>query len=377
MISTAELLLKEFLERDINFFAGVPDSLLKSFSIELDAHSTHLEHIIAPNEGAAVALAAGHYLSSSSAAVVYLQNSGLGNTLNPLISLCDSQVYSIPLILLIGWRGEPGVEDEPQHLKQGELTLPLLDLLGIPSFILNRTEQKYGSVVDKAVEYTKLRQSPVAIVVQSGVLQTQKKLKQDRKFGLTREKAIELIIGSSVKGDFFVSTTGMISRELFEIRSAQGEGIGREFLMVGSMGYASSITLALALRHPDKRFICLDGDGSLFMHQGTMALIGQSNACNLIHIVLNNGAHDSVGGQKTCALEIDLCQIAKGFGYEQVFRVNSSIDLGSLLQEVDRGMTGSTFIEIRVDCGSRSDLGRPSMTPIENRDVFMNHLLRD
>ena len=299
----------------VDFFTGVPDSLLKSFCAYVTDNCAG-NHVIAANEGGAVALAAGHYLATGHPALVYMQNSGQGNAVNPLASLADPDVYSIPMVLLVGWRGEPGVKDEPQHVKQGKVTLSLFETLGIPTVILPFDEAEALDVVRAQVARAKAESRPVALVVHKGlfadyVLQK----KEDDISDLKREAAIEGILRALPKDAVVVSTTGMISREVYETRERLGQDHSRDFLTVGSMGHAIMIALGIAKAQPQRKVICLDGDGASIMHLGNMAITGQSNCGNLTHIVLNNSAHDSVGGQPTVGGAIDFEEIARLLGY--------------------------------------------------------------
>lgn len=414
------------LERNgIGFFAGVPDSLLKNFCSALkerDASSPVRRHVIAANEGGAVGLAAGHYLATGEIGCVYMQNSGEGNAVNPLASLMDKDVYGIPALLLIGWRGEPGVKDEPQHAKQGKVTLSLLDCLGIPYAVLGEGEGESPEVVAeaqvrKAVSVMKADGSVYALVVRKGTFSAPEAVSAAKSSAadqpsaavnvpeLSRESAIQAVAAALGPRDIVVSTTGMISRELFEYRESAGAGHGHDFLTVGSMGHASQIALGIALERPDRRVCCFDGDGAVLMHMGGMAIIGQSDVPNYLHVVFNNGAHDSVGGQPTVGLDVDLCAVACAVGYRSARRVSTLSELRAALSDLFSGsLSGSgagfcagsssgpgagfsaaasagpsvvpAFLEIVVRKGNRPDLGRPTTTPVQNRDAFMDFLSR-
>ena len=357
------------------FYAGVPDSLLKPLGDYLmqEFGSDGKRHIVAANEGNAAAIAAGYHLATGKVAAVYMQNSGQGNIVNPFTSLLHPKVYGIPVIFIIGWRGEPGKKDEPQHIYQGEITCSLLDELGI-SFM---TVDEYTEV-DKLRNFINAKQDilshggSVALVVTKDALEYEEKVKCSNDYDLKREQIIERIL-EYAKGDPIISTTGKSSRELFELREAGGEGHERDFLTVGSMGHSSSIALGIALQQPEKRIWCLDGDGAAIMHMGAMAVIGQLRPHNLIHVVINNEAHETVGGLPTAAIAIDLCAIAKGCGYERVHSARNAAELDSILREVknDRALD---FIEIKSAIGSRKDLGRPTKSPAENKSGFMKYL---
>ena len=436
----------------IDFFVGVPDSLLKNFCAVLSARLDSRHNIIAANEGGAVGLAAGHYLATGRPACVYMQNSGEGNAVNPLASLMDGDVYGLPALLVIGWRGEPGVKDEPQHAKQGKITLSLLDCLDIPYSVLSDDESVASDQISDALAVVNAG-GVYALVVRKGTFSAPEADPAAEPSAvdnpsaamnvpeLSRESAIQAVAAALGPQDIVVSTTGMISRELFEYRASAGMGHGHDFLTVGSMGHASQIALGIALERPDRRVCCFDGDGAVLMHMGSMAIVGQSGASNYVHIVFNNGAHDSVGGQPTVGLAVDLCAVARAVGYRSAVRVSTAAELrsalpgllsgassgsgaGSVAGSVAGPSTGGTagsvagpgdgssagsgalsgsgagpsagpgsegsaaasagssassvagpaFLEIVVRKGNRPDLGRPTTTPVQNRDAFMDFL---
>ncbi len=359
----------------MDFFVGVPDSLLKPLCAYLTDSLPEERNIIAANEGAAVGLAAGHYLATGNAGVVYMQNSGLGNVVNPLMSLTDRDVYHIPLLLLIGWRGEPGVKDEPQHVKQGKVTLSLLEAMGIKYKVLSQMEETAMEELQEARRYMDETHEAFALVIRKGTFEEYKLSAPQGQtcFSLNREEAIQQVVSSMREQDVVVSTTGMISRELFEYREALGQGHARDFLTVGSMGHASQIALGIALEAKGRRVYCFDGDGATLMHMGSMAIVASMVPENYVHVVFNNGAHDSVGGQPTVALGINLPQIATACGYKHVLSVSDSIELEKALCELNR-LVGPIFLEIRVKKGARKDLGRPTTTPEENKEAFMSFL---
>ena len=368
----------------IGFFTGVPDSLLKSFCAYV-TDTCGENHVIAANEGGAVGLAAGHYLATGKPALVYMQNSGQGNAVNPLASLADPDVYSIPMVLLVGWRGEPGVKDEPQHVKQGKVTIPLFETLGIPTAILPDDEPAALEMSRQMVERAKAESRPVALVVRKGLF-AQYTLQDKRRdiSDLKREVAIEMILRALPEDAVVVSTTGMISREVYETRERLGQGHERDFLTVGSMGHAIMIALGIAKARSDQQVVCLDGDGAALMQMGNMAIAGQAFCGNLTHIVLNNAAHDSVGGQPTVGNDIDLMAIAEAVGYEIVYP-----DLGLPLMSPEKAQLASklkqiswsgghgnlpAFLEVKVAKGARKDLGRPKEPPQVNKKLFMETL---
>ena len=358
----------------IDFFAGVPDSLLKNVCAYISDHLDAGHNIITANEGGAVGLAAGYHLATGKIGCVYMQNSGEGNTINPLASLTDKDVYSIPVLLLIGWRGRPGVHDEPQHVKQGKVTLSLLDTMGIGYAVLSKDETEAGEQIAQAVTRMKSTNEVYALVVEKDTFDTYT-LRHSRLNNLTlsREEAIQTVAASLGAQDVIVSTTGMISRELFEYRTARGESHERDFLTVGSMGHASQIALGIALEKPGRRVWCFDGDGAVIMHMGGMAIVAEKAPRNYVHVVFNNGAHDSVGGQPTVGLDIDLCSVAKALGYKAAFSADNKDDLDVLLREV-KHVDGPLLIQVQVKKGNRKDLGRPTTTPVQNKETLMAFL---
>ena len=363
----------DFLQA-FDFFAGVPDSQLRPLCDYLvDTYGTDSRHhVIAANEGNAVALAAGYHLATGKVPVVYMQNSGIGNIINPVASLMNDKVYGVPCVFVVGWRGEPGVHDEPQHIYQGEVTIKLLEDMDIRTFVIGKetTEAElqaqmnaFGDLLAKGKQ--------VAFVVRKGALEFDKKVKYRNDHAMRREEAIEHITART-GDDIIVSTTGKASRELFEIRERRGEGHARDFLTVGSMGHSSSIALGIALQKPDKKIWILDGDGAALMHMGSMAVLGANAPKNIVHIVLNNGAHETVGGMPTVAEKIDLPTVAAACGYRHTASVEDFDALDKALAEAARAEL--SFIEVKCAIGSREDLGRPTTTPAENKQNFMRHL---
>ena len=363
------------IKNDIDFFAGVPDSILKDFCAYIIENAIDKNHIIAANEGNAIALAAGYHLATDKISLVYMQNSGQGNAINPLTSLVDKEVYGIPVLLLIGWRGEPGKKDEPQHMKQGKITISLLNTLGIPYKILPDNVEGVRKVLKTAINSMKKKSAPYALVVRKGTFKSCKlKNKIISQFELSREDAIKRIVDNLGDQDIIVSTTGKTSRELYEYREELCQGHSKDFLTVGSMGHSSQIALAIALSKPSQKVYCLDGDGALIMHMGSLAIIGSKSPKNFKHIVLNNGAHDSVGGQPTAGLKIDIPAIAKACGYKTVLYAEKGLELEDKLKLLKSG-DGPALLEIRVNKGARKYLGRPKSSPLENKKEFMRFLL--
>lgn len=364
---------KSLKDNQIEFFTGVPDSLLKSFCAYVKDNADSDKNIIAANEGNAVGIASGYYLSSHKIGLVYMQNSGLGNAINPLASLDDKLVYNIPLLLLIGWRGEPGKKDEPQHKKQGMITLETLDLLNIRYTVIDEytSNEEADDIIKKACKYMMHTKEPYAIVVKKntfGEYKLKNSLHTD--FEMSREEAIEVILDSMNEDSVIVSTTGMASRELFELREKKNQSHNRDFLTVGSMGHASQIALGIALTDKKKEVYCFDGDGAMIMHLGGLAIIGDNHPQNLKHILFNNGAHDSVGGQDTVGLSINLTAIAEACGYKKVYSCSNLKDLMENCQKIKEDK-GPVLLEVKVKKGARKNLGRPTKTPIENKDAFM------
>ena len=377
MISPA-FFIETLKSNGIDCFAGVPDSLLKNICAYITDHCDASHNIITANEGAAVGLAAGHYLATGKPACVYMQNSGEGNIINPLASLTDPEVYNIPVLLLIGWRGRPGVHDEPQHVKQGKVTTGLLNTMGINFDVLSKDEDKAGKQIAKAIDALN-RKEVYALVIEKDTFDTYTLNSQFSffNFQLSREEAIRTVAAALGEKDCIVSTTGMISRELFEYRTAMNQGHERDFLTVGSMGHASQIALGIAMEKPDRRVWCFDGDGATIMHMGSMAIVASKQPKNYVHVVFNNGAHDSVGGQPTVGLNIDLPAVAKAVGYKSVISVDNKDALEEQLSIINSQLSINEypiFLEIRVRKGNRKDLGRPTTTPIENKEALMSFL---
>lgn len=357
------------------FYTGVPDSLLKPFCNYLmntyGIDSKH--HIVAANEGNCAAIAAGYNLATGKVPVVYMQNSGEGNIINPAASLLNDKVYAIPVIFVVGWRGEPGVHDEPQHIYQGEVTVKLLEDMDIAAFVISKeTTEDELALAMKDFKNLLSKGKDVAFVVRKGALSYDQDVvyKNDNK--MSREEIIEHIALAAGE-DPIVSTTGKASRELFEIRTAKGQSHKYDFLTVGSMGHSSSIALGVAVNKPETRVWCIDGDGAMLMHMGAMAVIGANKPNNLIHVVINNGAHETVGGLPTVASDIDIVKIAEACGYPNVISVDSFEKLDSAL-EAAKVKNELTLIEVKSSLGARDDLGRPTTTALENKENFMEYL---
>lgn len=357
------------------FYTGVPDSQLKALCdclidrYGIDCH----HHIIAANEGNCTALAAGYHLATGKIPVVYMQNSGEGNIINPAASLLNDEVYAIPMIFIIGWRGEPGTQDEPQHIYQGKVTIKLLDDMGITSFVIGPdTEKEQLQETMKAFQNLLKQGKNVAFVIKKGALDYHKTVDYKNDNIMPREEIIRHIVSVSGK-DPVCSTTGKASRELFEIREENGCSHKYDFLTVGSMGHSSSIALGIALQKPHSKIWCIDGDGALLMHMGSMAVLGQYRPDNMVHVVINNGAHETVGGMPTAAKGIDLPAIAAACGYPYAVCVSTFEDLDKELLKAKNNRKLS-FIEVKCSIGSRETLGRPTTTALENKQNFMGFL---
>lgn len=356
------------------FFAGVPDSQLKPLCDWLYAtHGISDSHIVAPNEGSAVACAAGYHLATGEVPCVYLQNSGIGNIVNPVASLLNDKVYGIPVLFIVGWRGEPDVHDEPQHIFQGEITLSLLEHIGINTFVLSEdtTLDEFHAAEEEFQQLFAAGKS-AAFVIRKGGLTYSGMVNYPKQDGIMREEIIRTTV-QSFPDAIIVCTTGKASRELFEIRVQNGQGHHRDFYTVGSMGHASSIAFGLAIHQPSRRVIIIDGDGAILMHMGALALIGAKKPSNLVHIVVNNMAHESVGGMPTVGKEIDIANIASSSGYEETYKVCTLDELNTTLCSVVETKQLS-LIEVCSLSGSRKNLGRPTITPKENKVALMKLL---
>lgn len=376
--------LRTLARHDVNFFTGVPDSLLKPFCSCVSDQVAKRQHVIAANEGAAIGLGIGHYLATGQVPCIYLQNSGLGNTINPLLSLAAPEVYAVPMLLIVGWRGEPDVKDEPQHLKQGKVTIKLLDAMGINYTILhaNMDELQIQREIEKGVANAKATGNAFVFLIRKATFAPYEMLqdmeseltsdKQERGY-ISRESAIKSVVEALNSDDVVVSTTGMASRELFELRASRQQSHQTDFLTVGGMGHASQIAMGLAIGKPDARVVCLDGDGAVLMHMGSLAINGAMDAGNFCHIVLNNGAHDSVGGQPTVGFNVDFPALARASGYQVALQAVTEEEIAECMESILEN-SGPTFLEIRVKKGNRSDIGRPTQSTTENKVSLMEFL---
>ena len=362
----------------IGLYTGVPDSLLKEFCAFVSREVAVERHLIAANEGNSVALAAGHYLATGKPSLVYMQNSGQGNAVNPLASLAHHDVYGIPMVLLIGWRGQPGVKDEPQHGVQGVMTPEILDSLGIPYRTLTRNAEGAADDATWAVAHAKARGGPVALLVEKGTFESDPDSKGAavKDFTRTREDALRVFVDTVGARDVVVATTGKTGRELDEVRIAANADAGGDFLNVGAMGHASQVAMGIAMGQPGRKVWCLDGDGAILMHMGALAIVARHAPENFLHVVLNNGVHDSVGGQPSVGLEIDIPAIALACGYRSVATVGDEDDLAAALKTL-ADSPGPCMLHVGLAPGARGDLGRPRTTTAERRERLMAWLRRD
>lgn len=365
--------LNSLNEFGVNFFAGVPDSLLKEFCACVSEKCGQDTHLITANEGGAIALGIGYYLGTGNIPMIYLQNSGLGNIINPILSLASEQVYGIPMLIMVGWRGEPGVKDEPQHVHQGRVMVESLEAMDLPHVILSLDEKAAVEQTQNALRLARKKMSPVVIVVRKNSFESFPGERPFCDLELSREEAVIAVAEMLPEDGVVVCTTGMPSRELFEFRATNDHGHHRDFLTVGGMGHASQIALGLSKAQPKRPTYCFDGDGAALMHMGSLAIIGQSAAVNLIHIVFNNGVHDSVGGQPTVGFAVKFCGIATACGYVSAVEVESREDISKALAHA-KGYAGPHFIDIHVRPGNRSDIGRPTTTPEKNKNSIMQYL---
>ena len=356
------------LKLGIDKFYGVPDSLLKDICACITTKANKKDHIITANEGNAVALASGAYIATGKPALVYMQNSGLGNAVNPLISLADEAVYKIPMLLMIGWRGEPGIKDEPQHAKQGQVTLTILEALGIKYIILS---DDYQRDLDEIYDLLIKEEKPVALIIKNGIFSSYKLTKPLNFYETSREKALEIILENIKLDDVVVSTTGKTSREIFEIRESKGQGHKNDFLTVGSMGHTSSIALGISL-NTTKNVYCVDGDGSMIMHLGSLGVAANKACKNFKYIVINNGAHESVGGQPSIGFDIDIKNVLLGLGFKTVHIAKTESEIKSFVLELSKEDKAALVIFTRQ--GSRDNLGRPTLSPQENKLGLMKFI---
>lgn len=371
----AEIFAEKLTEIGITDLIGVPDSTLKQFCDYVNRDgSCPLQHYVPANEGAAVGIATGIYLASGKPSCVYMQNSGLGNTVNPVTSLIRREVYDIPMLFMIGWRGEPGVKDEPQHRYMGEVTTTLLDVLGMPYAVLDTdTSDEELEGILRLAEKELAAGRQYALLVKKGAFADRKGAGEyGNSYSLIREEVIAQLLSGLQKDDVVVSTTGKISREVYEQSDRILGQHEQEFLTVGGMGHASMIAFGIAQKKQDRKVYCIDGDGAVLMHMGALAFLGQRRPSNMVHICLNNQAHESVGGMPTGAADVSYAEVAKACGYERTYCVEDKEQLETAFREA-AGADRLSFIEVRVAMESREDLGRPREAAKENKRSFMQY----
>lgn len=370
----SESFYSELTKQGVDFFTGVPDSLLKDFCAFVTDNAPKSRHLIASNEGASVGYAVGYHLATNKVPLVYLQNSGIGNCVNPLLSIADDKVYGIPMLLVVGWRGEPGVKDEPQHIRQGEVNEALLQAMQIPYAILD-ADSNYETIIKDGLYQAKHLSKPFVILVRKAAFEPYKLINEVKTdFEMDREAAVKVITDNMLETSITVSTTGKTSRELFEYRRELGQTHEKDFLTVGAMGHTSAIAMGIAIANENNDVYCIDGDGSALMHLGTLAVNGQlKNIMKFKHIVINNGAHDSVGGQPTVGFEVKLSELALNSGYDFVKTVSTRAELITAMDQLNKHL-GRGLLEVLVNKGARKDLGRPTTTPKENKQNFMAYI---
>ena len=357
----------------VSMFVGVPDSLLKPLGQYVMSELPREQHIITADEGAAVGVALGHYLRTETPALVYLQNSGFGNTVNPLLSLADPEVYGTPMVLVVGWRGQPGVKDEPQHVKQGRVMTQMIEAMELPYVVLPSEPADARDCMTTAVATAIKTDGPYIVLVEKGTFEsiaTDAPLAPEVAARPSREDALAALLQQVSDDAIIVATTGMLSRELFELREKNGTDSSRDFLTVGGMGHASAIALGVAQSEHDREVWCFDGDGAALMHLGTMANIADHGRSNYFHAVFNNGVHDSVGGQPTSISVVNLPAAATAMGYRSASSTTELSGLAELVAEM-REQDGPSLVELNIRPGARADLGRPTRTPAESRQRFV------
>lgn len=371
-----KLLFAALNQMGVDFFTGVPDSLLNDFCLYLVKNIPDGQHVMAANEGNAIGIAAGHYMATGKIPVVYMQNSGIGNATNPLLSLTHECVYGIPMILVIGWRGDPAISDHAQHKKQGELTPVLMKDMDIPYEILDSDDsviEKFAWAVAKAKEIS----SPVALIAKKAIL-TEKVKKQvypDSRL-MNREEAVSAVVEVLGSDAVYLGTTGRATREVHEQLKAHGVGEGHEFQNVGSMGHVSSVGLGLALARPDQKVVVFDGDAAVVMHMGALATNCRYKAGNLIHIVLNNGVNESVGGQPSAGYVINLTEVAAACGYRTPgHAVETKEELQRIIRDFDKGEM-PLFVDVHVRQGIRSDMPKLNIDHKAQKDALMKNLIK-
>jgi len=380
-VVSPQVLFEHLKAEGVDYFTGVPDSLLKDFNAYVTDNTSRDQHVIAANEGAAVGMAAGYHAATGKVPLVYLQNSGLGNTVNPLLSLADPTVYSVPMLIVVGWRGEPGKRDEPQHLTQGKVTPAMLAAMNINFEVLPDYNEGAIEVVNDALDHAKRRKCPFVLLVKKRTFGAYK-MQSSKEFMavedkaapvMTREQFLETFLPAAGDWGAVVASTGFTSREVYELREKFGQDHSRDFLTVGSMGHSSAIGLGIAMAKPSRQVFVLDGDGALQMHMGTMVTVGSRQPNNFKHVVINNGCHESVGGQSSEMARVDIPGLAAACNYKHVFTATTVDEVEAAVEKL-RNVEGPALLEARVMPGARSDLGRPKASPQENKEAFMSFL---
>lgn len=368
-----KIVFEELKKNGITFFTGVPDSYLNGFC-DFVLHHFPNRNIIAANEGNAIAIAAGHYFASTELPLVYMQNSGMGNAINPLVSLADEHVYSVPMLLLIGWRGQPGIGDWPQHELQGEITLKLLDAMHIPYSILTDDMSTFRKILAEAVDYCLKKRKPYALVVPKGIMAGEKIDHSDTVYPMSRAEAIDVILDHMPSDTIYTATTGRATRELFYLREKRGESRKQDFLNVGAMGHASSVALGIALEKPERNVVVLDGDSAAMMHMGAMTMVSKLRVPKFLHVILNNGAHESVGGQPSAGYDINLTTVADACGYQTVHHpVTDKEGLIAAIKELNN-CGKATFIDVRIHKGLNGKLPPLDFSHREAADALIAEL---
>lgn len=363
-----EMFFHELQQAGIEFFCGVPDSHLNAFCTYLTHHVPAEKHVITANEGNAIALASGHHFATGTVPLVYMQNSGMGNALNPMVSLVDRHVYAVPMVLVIGWRGDPAEKDHDQHKTQGEITTKLLDMLGLPYQIIEDSNDAIAATVEWAVSQAKATSGPAILIAKKGVLaEKEKKAPDDDSYPMSREDAMQVALDLLPSETLIVASTGRATRELFFLREERGETHDNDVLNVGAMGHSSSIAMGLALAKPDRLVVCFDGDSAAIMHMGALTTVAHNRLPNFVHLILNNGAHESVGGQPSVGHQINFAEIAQGCGY-RVATVTTSDELKAALAKFIDGK-GAGLIDVRIKQGMR-----PVLPPL---NINHNQIIAD
>lgn len=370
----ADVFYNQMTERGFDFFTGLPDSLLTDLIQCISEKHDPRKYVIGANEGTSMGLATGWHLATKKYPVLIMQNSGLGNIVNPFLSLVDPRVYKIPMLLLLAWRGEPGKKDEPQHKVQGEVMTSLLSDLGITYEVLPDFEEGSASALDLAKSHLQNKGSPFAFLIRrSTFLPYKRKEDVPSKYELSREEALDFLVDHIGKFDAIISGAGLTSRELLEFRDSRGPVLGQDFYCLGAKGHASSIAMGVALAKPSKMVYILDGDGSFFMHMGAAPQIGARKLSNLRHIIFNNHVHESAGGMPSAGDCIDFVKLAQGSGYTYAGSASTKQEIKQHLDNM-KNLNGSGLLEIKIRSFTRKDLKQLRVDPKDNKDQFMKFL---